>query len=378
MAYSLNFRKLSIFLFTVMFLSFSLALWNEGMLLKRLGELLKWPSLLSISLVSLFLYRNNNLKKINVLSLLVLTFIISIGLSTALSPYLNWGGVGNYILYVYLFIICFVIPVGINGKDLNYIIAVSIGFVSSITVVISAASFMSTSSWWDGRYSGIFHNPNGMGSMALVALLSAISFRKDMPRILFWGLIFTSVSIVFLSQSRAVLLGLIVCIIMLSYKYLDFRKTIGSIFFVSLTLLLYIIYFKSSENFKSRDVVIGLDDARANMLDTHISLFLDSPYIGQGLSENINGGRLVSELAYADILSFSGIIGFTLFILSLLYVSWQGFKVFKMYDDYHVGNYLIFLSVLVMSIGEGYISSIGNSLPLFCWFYFSTFRCQKN
>jgi O-antigen ligase len=366
-------KELFFLLLLLLFLFFSMGLWEKTLLIAVIANKIKWAYFLILVPV-FFVLRNLTIKlSISITSMLIYCFIIVITISTLSSPYLNSIGLQYFIGYLVLFILSFFLPTSNSRPEVDEMLCKAIGYVALFVCLLSILLLFSSMGWGGSRFKGIYGNANGLGSIAVIAAIfsTTISRKKSKTsKILFIGLLFISAVCFFFTQSRAALAAISICL----FVYFISEKSI-KLFVASLVsiIILYaaisMINIGDGGHYQERELKMQFDDARVHIFNRHLELFLEKPFLGQGLSSNEFGGRFPAELAYTDILSFAGIIGGGALILAFLITCLRGYRQLKTATQYAKANYYIFLSILLMSIGDGYISNIGNPLPIFAWLY---------
>jgi len=295
---------------------------------------------------------------------------------------LNIIGLQYLVGYSVLFILAFVLPIPQKPEDVDEILCKTIGILSISVCLISFFLLFSSMGWLGTRFKGIYGNPNGLGSVAVISLIySTILFRGigKFSSGIFLFISICSLTCFFFAQSRGAFLAITISILI----YLFTERKIKLFFFISILITLTIIIqpmldLGMFEYYQAREYSITVDNARIDIFYKHYALFIEKPFFGQGLSGNEQGGRFPAELAYTDILSFSGIFGGGAFIFVLGYLSLIGLLNFKRKNKYFKVNYMIFMSIIFMSAGDGYISNIGNPLPIFAWLFMGNLNRQMN
>lgn len=378
---AISVKNFYLFYFCSMFLIFSMGLWSEFFIsLVNKANLLKWAFL--ISLIPIFFIHNKFRIScgFNFASLGMFGFIFVTAISTLTSPYLDIEGVQNLLGYLTIWILAFLLPVYRSTDKMHAILFNSIGMVSIVTVLLGLLLITSIDGWGGARFRGVFFNTNMLGSTGVIASIYTLTMygkSKSKLFLIMFILMFTSV---YLTQSRGALVAAFIFLIIQIFNRMNIKKFLSIIFigFCLLSLTHLIKHSSGDSSFQAREFKTSLDPARVAILNRHMELFLEKPLLGQGLSGDINGGRFAAELAYTDILSFSGIIGGSAFIFVLFLSTSLGWKIRSSQSIEANGNYYIFISILLLSIGDGYISNLGNPLPLFAWFYIATLARSFN
>jgi len=378
---ALSVNKIYLFYFCSMFFIFSMGLWSEAFIsLVNKANLLKWTLFISLMPI-FFIHKKFRIScAFNYASLGMFGFIFVTAISTITSSYLDNEGFQNLLGYLTIWILAFLLPVYSSTDKMHVLLFNSIGIVSTVTVLLGLLLITSFDGWGGARFRGVFHNTNMLGSTGVIASIYTLTMYSKLKNKLFLALLICSLISIFLTQSRGALVAALVFLTIQIFQNMNVKKVV-SILFIGLFLLSLTHLIKSNSDdssFQPREFKTSLDPARVAILNRHTELFIEKPFLGQGLSGDINGGRFAAELAYTDILSFSGLIGGSTFIFVLFLSTLLGCKIRSTQSVEANGNYFIFISVLLLSIGDGYISNLGNPLPLFAWFYIATLARSLN
>lgn len=358
-------------LYLVMLSCFSMGLWDKQIPITGLANLLKWPLFLSLVPIMLILRKANVVVSNNIISWCASVFLVVISYSTITSPYLDSTGLQYLIGYIVLFLLGFVLPIPANNNISDEILSKAMGWLAVAVCLLSVLSLFSSFGWLGTRFKGIYGNPNGMGSIAVIAVIFSTTLFSSALKFKSWlvvGIIFSCALCFLFSQSRGAMLAIAMCALV----YLVAERKIKLFFLIFLGFglvfgIMNALNIGEQGNFQQREYKMEVDDARKHIFKIHYRLITEKPLLGQGLSGNESGGRYPAELAYTDILSFAGLIGGGAFIFALFYMAYKGFFLLKNGNKYYKSNYLIFIAILTMSAGDGYISNIGNPLPIFAW-----------
>lgn len=354
---------------TLNFFIFSFALWNPTLFPVGVADNLKWFSLIIWLFVGLFL--GTRIKKFSTLShLFLVLYFLSMVLSTINSSVINSSGFLSLIGYIVIFCICFLhksISIHNNGEVL---ILDGLGNVSILVVLFSFLIAFLGSSWAGFRFTGVYANANGLASIALVsAYYCFYKFRVSRSR-LWLGILLVSLVEVFISQSRGSYLAIVMSMLLYLTLERDFKNLIRLVLLSFFVLPLFtIIQLIFSEYYQVREFTIGLDNSREIMLNKYLVMFWDKPLLGHGLSISESGGRFVSELAYPDILTNAGLIGFSGFIMLQIITFFGIVKHYGSLSNELKCCFYVYFSILILSLGDGYISNIGNPLSIFVWLF---------
>lgn len=244
-------------------------------------------------------------------------------------------------------------------------------YVILFVLFISMFFVWQDASFASGRFRGVLNNANVIGSIsATVALAFFLMYIDSKNKIYFLFSIFSSI-LLLLSQSRTSVLSLVFT---LCVYFIVFRK-IESIIYIFYIILAFVIMqisflYVPSDVVYSRDFLV--ENGRKAILMTYYDKFLEAPFWGYGLSIDGMNGRFKAELAYFDILTSSGIIGAIPFFIALFYSALKGIKLIPILNLTHKTATFVFILILFLSLGDGYISNIANPLPIFAWVYMGT------
>jgi len=348
-----------------------MGLWDKDIPITGIANTFKWPLFLSLIPIMLVFRQVNIIVANNLIAWCASIFLVVTAYSTMTSPYLDAVGLQYLIGYVVLFLLGFVLPLPTSNELSDEILSKAMGTLAISVCLISILFLFISAGWLGTRFKGIYGNPNGMGSIAVVAVIYSLTLFKSAFKFKSWfvlGIMLCCTLCFIFSQSRGAMLAIAVCTLV--YLVAE-RKTKLFIFvfigFLGIFSIVNALNIGEQGNFKQREYKMEVDDARINIFNIHYRLFIDKPLFGQGLSGNELGGRYPAELAYTDILSFAGALGGGAFIFALFYMAYRGFFLLKEGTKHYKSNYLIFIAILTMSAGDGYISNIGNPLPIFAW-----------
>lgn len=243
----------------------------------------------------------------------------------------------------------------------------------SIIYLFDSGSFTSNK----GQYIGYLHNPNAFAGITGVLLVLLSSSLKNCSRSSFFHRVFLSFVLgvlLILAGSRAVLLCTFLAFLVTNVNFI--LKLFSVVFGLMLGLFLYSgsffdkLFGKPTLN---RDLMEST--GRVEILSNYLSALIERSLIwGAGLSEA--GGRIKAELAYADVILFSGIgsIGFFIFLILGLNYSYKASR---------LGYEFLFpvcVFVTILSFFEGYLANV-MAVPTIIFYLFhgaSTFICRSN
>lgn len=359
----LNQRTFNFIVLTTLFLLFSIGIWQRDFAIVKSTYVFKWGFLLFALAYSIIAFRTQKVS-FNIEAFFMLCFIVVVTLSTLKSDYLNSEGFFNVIIILILFLLSFVY------KFDSYLVFRSAGIVA-LFLVLSSSFFIFEPSYWGGsRFKGLFDNTNSLGSVAVISSVFSAYLLDKHRNYLSASVLVISMVVILLTQSRGAMLGLASAIFIIILTRFSIRTSMVFIFCCGLIYFGFEYLVKFLINFESRNIELSLDKARYDMMVNYLSIFQQNPLLGTGLSTNEYGlGRFKSELAYFDILIYSGLIGLMFFLLALIvrcFRFFYGFRRFSLYEKY---SFAVFFAILVMSIGDGYVSNVGNPLSIYFWLF---------
>lgn len=219
---------------------------------------------------------------------------------------------------------------------------------------------LSSYSFGKGQFLGYLNNPNAYGGVTgllLVFFLSSLGQRSGREFFAFSGLCFFLGVFAILSGSRATLLCVFFAFLLTNNKPL--WKFTSSALGLFLAFILYVKGALSSvtgSETLNRDVFE--DTGRGRILQGYLIEVYDRFLLwGTGLSES--GGRIKTELAYLDLLLFSG-VGFWGFLFFVLAGVFYAYKV----RAYFPVLFPCMVYIGLQSFFEGYLSNVMSVLTL--------------
>ncbi|NVM20298.1 MAG: O-antigen ligase family protein [Desulfobacterales bacterium] len=176
------------------------------------------------------------------------------------------------------------------------------------------------------RLGGFSGNPNGYAMHLLVGItimIHLLKFAKTvLPKLLVLIFLGTSVAGVFLSASRAGILGLAIILILYSFRRKDIKSIVISALLCGMIFITFKMIWPSVESrvvgltFGGQDITI---QNRINNHMTGLKMFLDHPLTGVGLSNftrirfdyehDVSSGYRAPHSIYLQILAELGIFG---------------------------------------------------------------------
>ena len=295
-------------------------------------------------------------------------FVLTVFVSTVTAEIVNYEGILLSVLYVLLLFVAIFVP-SEQFKIKSNIIK-SFKYVLSIAVLLSLPLLFTSNGYAGGRYTGLFLNANSMGACsAILATIIITTPANEKSKFETFVLFSALISLIF-TQSRTSCLSLIITICLYFFIKRCYKQIFYLLISVSLSLFIVFVLLYDVGDFSVRDIFE--QTGRELYINTYIDKFLEAPLIGCGLSNDGLIGRLKTELAYFDILTFSGLIGFlSLLIVLCRSVCW-GIKNSQSNNRYDIYIYPV-ICILTMSIGEGFLSNVGNPLSIFIWFWFCVY-----
>lgn len=361
----LKVKQLNILLFSFLFLLFYLDI--SSYLDGKLQDV-KW---LFFIIVIIFLPIINGLCYSTKHNFLLFSFFILILIG---STFMHSGVTTNslkYLLpYIILYFFYFVITFSKREKIIDEAL-ISFYYVTLVIILISSLLILNTSSYSGGRFDGIFSNTNALAGVATLFLVFALYKNQENKSLFTIFVLFLTILIIFLTKSRTALAT--IAILFIVYSLINNK---GGIFFRLILLMLTIfviiniqevfIFLTSflsmeggiSSEFRSFDNV----DNRLYIIERQLISFYNSPIFGVGVVIDRSDilSRFGGESTYLDLLSMSGFIGISIFLLIII----RNLKIFLLENRF---TFLSILAISLLSIFEGYISNVGSVLTLIFW-----------
>lgn len=305
----------------------------------------------------------------------MVVFVLTVGAATFFSQYVNYDGIILYIVYLLLLlmILC------VNCDKLADNVIKAVGWSFGFSLIVSVPLIFIDSGYVGGRFVGIFHNANALGSIscifALISLIyypGKINFTNTYSNIFF---VAVAILCMFLSQSRTSIVAFIATLTIFIIIEKKYKLLWYCIFLIAMLILIWSI-IGNLDGFVIRDFTAKT--GRELFIDQYYDKFLESPIIGCGLSTENGHGRYKTELAYFDILTYSGLVGFISLMFALVisvYRTLVGCYKTILGNDNKIGYVII--AVLILSIGDGYISNVGNPISLLMWIWFCIYLSRN-
>lgn len=358
----MNQRFLDYIILITLFTLFSIGIWQRDFSIVKATYEIKWVFLIFALAYNVF--SRSAKGSFTIESMLMFCFIVVVTISTCKSDYLNTEGFFNVIILLTVYLLSFIC------KFESYLVFKSLGVVA-LLLVLSSSLFIFEPPYWGGtRFKGLFDNTNSLGSIAVFSSVFCAYLLDRHRNYVSASVLAISLIIIMFTQSRGAMLGLISAFFIIILTRFSMKNSLVFIFFSGLTYFGFESLAKILINFEARNVELSLDMARYEMFINYLDIFQSQPLLGTGLSTSEYGlGRFKSELAYFDILGYSGLIGLIFFLLALtvrcvkFYYSVNGLYLYEKY------SFACFFAILVMSIGDGYVSNIGNPLSIFFWLF---------
>ncbi|MFA0518961.1 O-antigen ligase family protein [Vibrio sp. 10N.222.55.E8] len=359
----MNQRTFDYIILITLFILFSIGIWQRDFSIVKATYSIKWGFLIFALAYNIIVLRSAK-GYFTIELILMFCFIVVVTISTWKSDYLNTEGFFNIIILLIIFLLSFIY------KFESYLVFKSLGIVA-LLLVLSSSLFIFEQSYWGGaRFKGLFDNTNSLGSIAVFSSVFCSYLLDKHRNYISASVLAISLITILFTQSRGAMLGLVSAFFIISLTRFSMKNSLVFIFFSSFVYFGFEFLAKMLINFESRDVELSLDIARHEMLINYLDIFQSQPLLGTGLSTDDYGfGRFKSELAYFDILGYSGLIGLIFFLLALIVRCIRfsyGINSLSLYEKYSFAG---FFAILVMSIGDGYVSNIGNPLSIFFWLF---------
>ncbi|OXS79116.1 oligosaccharide repeat unit polymerase [Domibacillus enclensis] len=287
--------------------------------------------------------------------------------------------------------------------EINKIIYISIFVVILFSTIISFQEYLNFINVFtgDGRYrvKGLFRHPN---SMAMTCFLGAIVLFENLRKMrekklkihfLNYFILIFFVFNILISDSKTALFTLIA--FFLIYHLVSRMRENLSYFKVIQLYFMFILFSISIYQFFSLIINTTLGDQSNSVsvrLDSWIivfsKLFEDKVrfFFGYGLSGTggyVNGSQqnlgLAVDNGFVTLFYQTGIIGLALVLLFLLLISLQIIMRanINMEKQYRVFTFSCILSLLMYSMFENLLFSMGNFITLYLWFRIYNYTYQK-
>jgi hypothetical protein len=227
-------------------------------------------------------------------------------------------------------------------------------------------------------FSGFFPHPMWLGAATglsnIVLIWLIFTTQKIALKIVYTLILLLSIYMSIIAASRsAFFASLLSMVFFLILKLRDIKKIIilGSIISI-LTIITIPIYLSGAERMQDKfENAEGKYGSRTGIVTIGIKHFKENPLFGTGFAVSYNSenekviGRMESGSGWLSILFQTGIIGFTIVIISVSKI----YKVIKYtkYDNKLLLFINSFLFLCLHSIFEGYILTIGYYLCILFW-----------
>jgi O-antigen ligase len=234
---------------------------------------------------------------------------------------------------------------------------------------------------------GFFDNPNTLGMICFIStpilLYKYKTARAKWTKLFNLVLIVTAIILPLIAASRASLLGIAIVFAVYFYFYNRRMFYIGtilalvSVFFVLVSPILLELMRLAEDPLSQRDKIweLGLAGWKENILfgagygTTEIFTSNIYMFLNKGLTEFVIGKRFGN--IYIEILYETGIVGFLLFLTSILLLVKETWGIIKrsVSDEriFAVCYFGLLIAVILQSIFESFISSAGNVSSLIFW-----------
>lgn len=352
---------LKIVLFTL-FLVFALS-FSIFPILAEFFTLLKWVMLALFILLSFLLSKKTKLQK-NYSVLFYFGFVCIILISSIFKSGFTFKILEYAFPFIFVLVFYFLPKFSLRKSNAQFVIDEFLIFSKLIFITFIPLIFFNQF-YIMGRFSGWLQNTNIVAGLATLSIILIfynilIEKKKNYKELSF---LFLFLIILLLTQSRGGLVSSIVgCILIFLSNLKSIKSFIEStiiLIIVVIVLILLINNSSFSEMITFRDLELGI---RGEMIDRQLNAFASNPIIGVGVVENEDDptARLHSETSYTDILSMGGIIG-SLFLIIAFIIRIKNLDKKSLFA---------FLTILVMSFSEGYITGIGGIISLVFYLIF--------
>ena len=288
------------------------------------------------------------------------------------------AGLSNESLrYIFPFLVAYLVflAVQFSAQDL---LGHYLGLLRTFLIILLLPSMfllLEPSAYEQGRYNGLFFNANtnaGLYAVLFAVVLPEIDAAKGPSKIFRIFLMLSSAYIVYQTQSRWTLA---VVASMAAVHVFFFGSAASWPPLLRLSLFLGVIVASVAYTF-SLDALLSLNvggrnifdlSNRLNIFERQMSAFREHPLFGTGLVINRDAlnARFGGELAWTDILSYSGIAGVGMLTLASVHSIIRTFRRGRLAKNY---LYPVF-TIVLLSVFEGYISNVGGVLSLLFWFF---------
>ncbi|MEG0075280.1 MAG: hypothetical protein RR691_05270 [Eubacterium sp.] len=335
-------------------------------------------------IIGLSFYLITNFNKLNhqrkrklsiILALLTVFFLLNFGVNFFISS-LPFVATLKLILYILPFVAVFV-GIGASIDSFNWInwmtkLLCSIPVISLPFIVLSKGYLVNHVS-----FQGITNQPNMLGIILVLTTAFVISAYQQSIKKKSFQTIFLLILIlieIILSDSRTALIGYVVLIIYF-FIFIDFPIMKKTIFILSMIIIITFIFLIKGDviinflvNYIAKGNMSNILYSREAQLEELKMNFLRSPIWGNGFSVPvlqevtwkisfdylIETGNLIMA-----VLSYSGVIGFLIFILMI-------FVIFTQNKRHKIKLLPLFMAPLLISMGEMVFFSTNN---MAIWLY---------
>lgn len=263
------------------------------------------------------------------------------------------------IIYTILFIIAFSVANEINPNLNKMITSVIIG-TAFIAAIYAVYSFYEPRNWiWHARLEGFggISNPIWISGIYAIPVLLAISrfvTSKGWWSYAYIGLAMPPITVMWLTQSRAPMAGLIVAMIVLCVLFRN-RRSLAIILAGASILAGAIVYFLQSEH-STR--YLQPPTHRLIIWNNAVDKYLEAPVLGHGLhvdTANISKNHTMQH--YHNVYLTVAVQGGTVSLLALLALALSSLKVRVSNDTLVYKSILVLGLVYMLSNGSGIFTS---------------------
>lgn len=307
-------------------------------------------------------------------------YVIVTIVSSMLNTELLADGAFRSVALVGLYLLAFLAYAGHDWREIVQVWTTAWGLLAACVCTWSTVLLFRASSYQGGRFYGIFLEPNHLAhySAVLFILLFVISLHTHHHvRWLFIFLTPIPLLCLYTSGSRANMIG--ACFASLLVLATSRGRALAIVFFLCATGVWGLslipdlpvrIMQRSISSFSSLD-------NRQIVLENQWAVFQTSPFVGNGLGggnvntfdEAIGNHRAGGESSYGDIMTIAGLAGSLPLFLGMAIALQRLRRLAKRRDADAIikAAFFIIVTIMVVSIGEAWLATIGTVPVQFVW-----------
>jgi hypothetical protein len=233
-----------------------------------------------------------------------------------------------------------------------------------------------------GRYESLFSHPNHFAAVTSLPVVTAMAFltaRRQTGAIkaISLGVISSGIALIVLSDSRGAEISCgfgVLVVLLLGLKRRQVARVLFRLCLLAVPMLLLLTAARTRAAMETTHRAFDVGD-RTEIWSRQLASFSTSPWIGHGLQ--FGDGRAGGEGSYTDLLSIAGLFGalpFTFACLLSLHNIRRGFRgVPDDYKLYYRAGAGCLVSVLIVSVGEGWLAVVGGVPPIVAWICLGAF-----